>query len=311
MGRHVVGKGPVGTAVAGELVQRGHEVVVLSRSGGGGTPGVEHRALGAADGAALAAAARGADVLYNAVNPAYTRWVEDWPPVAAALLHAAQESGAVLAATGNLYAHGRPDGPMTARAPLAATDVKGRVRARMWLDALAAHEAGRVRAVEVRASDFVGPSVPAAQSHLVRQLDALRRGRRAWVVGDPDALHSWTYVPDLARTLVHLGSDERAWGRAWTVPSGAPRSQRAALTDLAVAMGAPVPRVTGLPWPLLRAVGLASAQMREVAAIRHQWDQDFVLDASETTDVFGLRATPWDDVCRATVGAVSATGTAR
>jgi hypothetical protein len=47
--------------------------------------------------------------------------------------------------------------------------------------------------------------------------------------------------------------------------------------------------------------------MREVVAVRHQFDQEFVTDATATTSVFGLTATPWDDVVRATVGGVPAT----
>jgi len=204
-------------------------------------------------------------------------------------------------AMGNLYGYGRPRGPMTATDPLVASDVKGRVRARMWADMLAAHEAGRVRVAEARASDFVGPTVPPAQSHLVRQLRTLRSGRRTWVVGDPDVAHSWAYLPDVAATLVALGTDERAWGRPWMVPSTAPRSQRQALTDLAAAMGARPARVSGMPWPLLRATGLAVPQLREVVAIRHQWDADFVADGSETTAVLGIEPTGWDEVCRSTV----------
>src|SRR5689334_16839072 len=141
----IVGKGPVGTTTAELLAARGHEVRVLSRSGGRSAEGIEHRQVDAADTGAVAAAALGAVTLYNAVNPPYHRWQTDWPPVAAALLTAAERTGAVLVTMSNLYAYGRPSGPMTPDSPLAATDTKGRVRARMWLDALAAHEAGRAR----------------------------------------------------------------------------------------------------------------------------------------------------------------------
>ncbi|MGY2128823.1 NAD-dependent epimerase/dehydratase family protein [Blastococcus sp. SYSU DS0617] len=303
----IVGKGPVGTTTAEELTTRGHRVRVLSRSGGVSTDAIEHRQVDAADAGALTRAAAGADVLYNAVNPAYHRWATDWPPVAAALLTAAERTEAVLVTMGNLYGYGRPAGPMTPETPLAATDVKGRVRNRMWADALAAHEAGRVRVTEARAADFVGPQVPAAQSHLVRQLPALRAGRRAWVVGDPDVRRSWAYLPDVAATLATLGTDERALGRAWHVPTTAPRSQRQALTDLAEAMSLPPARVSGIPWPVLRAVGLAVPVMREVVDIRHQWDADYVCDGTATTETFGLRATPWDDVVRATAAGVPVT----
>src|SRR4051794_12281111 len=183
----IVGKGPVGTTTAEALSARGHQVRVLSRSGGTSTDAVEHRQVDATDAGALTAAARGAAALYNAVNPAYDRWATDWPPVATALLTAAERTGAVLVTMSNLYGYGRPSGPMTPETPLAATDVKGRVRIGMWQEALAAHEAGRVRVTEARAADFVGPQSSADHSHLVRQLAAVRAGRRAYVVGDPDA----------------------------------------------------------------------------------------------------------------------------
>jgi nucleoside-diphosphate-sugar epimerase len=305
MARHVVvGKGPVGTATAQLLAERGHEVVVLSRSGGTSTDAVRHVAVDASDTAALTAAVGQADVLYNAVNPpVYDRWTTEWPPIAAAMLAAAERSQALLVVMGSLYGYGRPSGPLTAASPLAATDVKGRLKARLWEDALAARAAGRVRVTEARASDFVGPTVPAPQSHLMRQLDTLRKGRRAWVIGDPDAPHSWSYVPDVAATLVALGADPRAEGRPWMVPTTPPRTQRQALTDLARAMGAPPAKVSGTPWPVLRAVGVLQSQMRELVAIRHQWDAPFVLDSTETTEVLGLVPTPWDDVVRATAAA--------
>ncbi|MGY1744417.1 NAD-dependent epimerase/dehydratase family protein [Blastococcus sp. SYSU D00695] len=302
----IVGKGPVGTTTAATLAAAGHEVRVLSRSGGTSTAAVEHRQVDAADADALTAATRGAAALYNAVNPDYSRWPTDWPPVAAALLTAAERAGAVLVTMGNLYGYGRPTGVMTPDSPLAATDTKGRVRNRMWADALAAHEAGRIRMTEARAADFVGPQVPAAQSHLVRQLPAVRRGRRAFVVGDPDAPRSWSYLPDVAATLAVLGTDERALGRAWHVPSSPPRSQRQAIADLCAAAGRPAVPVSGLPWPLLRAIGVVAPRMREVVDVRHQFDQPYLMDAAATTARFGLTATPWEQVVAATVQAVPA-----
>ena len=47
--------------------------------------------------------------------------------------------------------------------------------------------------------------------------------------------------------------------------------------------------------------------MREVVDVRHQFDKEYVTDATATTATFGLTATPWDEVVAATVGAVPAT----
>ena len=61
--------------------------------------------------------------------------------------------------------------------------------------------------------------------------------------------------------------------------------------------------MSGIPWPALRAVGVALPFMREVVDVRHQFDQPYVIDATATTATFGVTATPWDDVVAASVGA--------
>lgn len=64
-------------------------------------------AIDATDADRLIEAASGAAVLYNCANPPrYDRWARDWPPLAAALLAAAERTGAELVTTGNLYGYG-------------------------------------------------------------------------------------------------------------------------------------------------------------------------------------------------------------
>ena len=84
--------------------------------------------------------------------------------MARAFLEVAERTGAGLVTVGNLYGYGRVDGPITPQAPVRPAGVKGQVRARMWADALAAHTAGRVRATELRASDYFGPGASAGMS---------------------------------------------------------------------------------------------------------------------------------------------------
>ncbi len=121
MTRHViVGRGAVGTTTAALLAEQGHEVLVVSRSGGNQVTGsVEHVAADASDASVLNSIAKGAVALYNCANPAYHRWPVDWPPLANALLDAAEGTGAVLVTTNNLYAYGPVVGPMAEDLPLA------------------------------------------------------------------------------------------------------------------------------------------------------------------------------------------------
>ena len=111
--RHVVvGAGPVGLATAELLVEQGKDVVLVSRSGTGPEiSGVRREAADVADAGRLVELAEGAVALYNCVNPpSYTVWPEFWPPVAAAFLAAAEQSGAVLVTAAALYPYGPVDG---------------------------------------------------------------------------------------------------------------------------------------------------------------------------------------------------------
>jgi len=296
MSKHiVVGAGPIGTATSLLLAERGEEVVVVTRSGSGPThPAITRTTADASSSATMADLATGAVAIYNCVNPAYHRWPIDWPPIAGALLAAAEQSDAVLVTVSNLYAYGPVSDPMTEDLPLAAQGPKGRTRAQMWRDALAAHDAGRVRATEVRGSDYVGPG---AQSHLgERVVPRLLAGKDVTVMKSADTAHTWTATDDVARLLVTVALDERAWGRAWHVPSNPPRTQREAVGDLCRVAGLDPVKVKEYPSLLIRGMGLFNPLMRELPEVAYQLEDPFVLDSTAAQQTFGLAPTPWDDV---------------
>jgi nucleoside-diphosphate-sugar epimerase len=303
----VVGAGATGSGVAVQLAEGGHEAVVVSRSGSGPrADGVRLVAVDAADRAALATLSAGAQAIFNCANPPYHRWPTDWPPIADALLDVAEGTGATLVTLGNLYPYGVPSGPMSPHDPFNPTCEKARVRGRMWEDALARHQEGRLRAVEVRASDFIGPGANAVLGD--RAIPRILAGRSVQVVGDPDAPHSWTYVGDVATTLVACALDESSWGRAWHVPTDPPRSARQAVGDLADAAGVPHVKVTSVPSALLRLAGIFSPLMRELPKTLYQFEVEFVIDDAETRAHFGLGPTPWDRVLSETLAPFRSAG---
>jgi nucleoside-diphosphate-sugar epimerase len=265
-------------------------VRLITRSGGGpDQDGVERIAADATDAPALADHARGAIALYSCAGPAYHRWVRDWPPLGAALIRAAELTGAVLVSTGNLYGYGRVDGPMTEQLPLRPTSVKGRVRAELWT-------AGRIRTAEVRGSDYLGAGTTSPFSVMV--LPKVVAGRTASIPADPDAPHSWTQVSDVAKLLVAVAADEKAWGRPWHVPTAPPVSVRALAERTAELAGAPRARVRVMPGVLLRLAGLVAPAAREMVEVQYQLRAPFVLDSTAATDAFGLEPAPIDTALR-------------
>jgi nucleoside-diphosphate-sugar epimerase len=197
----IVGSGSTGTTVAHRLSASGHSVTMVTRHGTGPQcDGIELVAADATNADRLTEITAGSRALFNCANPPYHRWPTDWPPLAASLLRTAERTGATLVTLSNLYAYGVPTAPMTPHDPLNARYLKAQIRAQMWRDALASHLEGRVRAVEVRASDFIGPGANSVVGD--RVIPRILEGKSCSVIGDPSALHSWTFVDDVAATLV-------------------------------------------------------------------------------------------------------------
>jgi nucleoside-diphosphate-sugar epimerase len=298
---HVIaGAGPVGRATAVQLASEGHSVLLVSRSGRGpAIEGVRRTAADAADAACLTGLATGAVALYNCINPpSYDVWAAYWPPVAAALLEAAERTGATLVTASCLYGYGPVDGPMVEGLPDAATGAKARVRAQMWADALAAHDAGRIAAVEVRGSDYLGPWV--TNAHIPQVVPRALAGRSVRVFGRADQPHSFTDVRDMGRALAAVAQAPHAWGRVWHAPTNAPRTQAETVADVCRAAGREPVTVRAWPKALLSVGGRFVPLLRELRETVYQFERPYVLDSGAITRELGLEPVPWAEVCRAT-----------
>jgi nucleoside-diphosphate-sugar epimerase len=300
---HVVfGTGQVGSALAAHLAGLGIAVRAVSRHRPATLAGgVDWRAADVTDPEAAADAAKGASVVYQCVNAPYTQWPELFPPLQRGVLAAAERTGALLVALENLYGYGPTGGrPMTEDLPLAATTVKGRTRAAMTAELLAAAEAGRVRLAIGRASDFFGPGVTQGSTLGERVFGNALAGRRADFIGNPDLPHTYSYVPDIAAGLATLGTDPRAAGQVWHLPGPQTVTTRALLDLVAGEVGHQV-AVRSLPKLAVRALGLVNPMLRELAEMAYEFDQPFILDTSKYESAFGAAGTPLADAIAATV----------
>jgi nucleoside-diphosphate-sugar epimerase len=197
--------------------------------------------------------------------------------------------------------YGRADGrPFTEDRAADAHTRKGRVRAAMARDLMAAHDAGRVQVTVGRASDFFGPRAGAQSLIGDWVIPPALADKPASVMGDPDMPHTYTYIPDIGENLVGLGEHDDALGRVWHLPSPETRTTREVVALVYQAAGTR-PRLKVTPAWQMRALGLVNRTVREINEMRYEFDEPFIVDASRAESELGLRATPLADAVEQTV----------
>ena len=300
--KHVVfGAGALGVEVANQLVRQGADVRVVSRNTVSHLPGAETLGADLSEPSSASVAAKGADVIYFCVAPPYHEWTQGFWQLQEAAIAAAHRTGAVLVAAENLYGYGVA-GDLTEQVPLAAKTRKGSVRARMSNRLFEAHSNGEIDAVSGRASDFFGPTV--RQSALGERFwPNLLAGKPVSWFGDPDARHSFTYLPDFAAALITLATAPDSWGRAWHVPCPEPLTVSEVSGRAATIATAAPARLRRTPRFVLRLVGMAVPAAGEMVEMEYAYAEDFVVRQDDWNARFDQRATPWDAALRATIQA--------
>jgi nucleoside-diphosphate-sugar epimerase len=293
----VVGSGTVGTSLAKRIGATGESVFLISRSIN--QPDLENVRRVRADAASLSsliAASPKANYIYNCVNPSYNKWTEEWPPINDALIELAKKTGAVLVTCSNLYGYGPHKGVLTEDLPLNATWRNGRVRADMWLKLKKHHDAGEIRATEVRGSDYIAASDQSRMGD--RVVPRLKEGKGVQLLGELDKSHTWTDPEDVAHLMMIVAKEEVAWGKPWHVPSNPPMTQRHVVRDIALELGGKDPKVSSVPPLLEKLLGTFNPVIRELRNTAYQFNAPFIMSDEKARNAFGLKPKPWETVIR-------------
>lgn len=278
----VVGaNGRIGRAALEAFLEAGWKVRAFVRNGSAERvrSGVTIFEGDAFDARAVAAAAEGADLIVNALNPPYERWTTELPRITASILHAAKESGASVILPGNVYNYGEGM-PETLRedTPHAPTTRKGALREEMEAAYRSAAAEG-VQTIVVRAGDYIEQEQTGNwfDSYIANEVD---KGVVTYP-GQLDRVHSWAFLPDVARAMVGLAEARStldafdAFGFAGFSITGAEL-----IAAIETAAGRPL-KVKKFPWSIIRVVGLFSPAMREVIEMRYLWDVPHGIDGAK------------------------------
>ena len=200
------------------------------------------------DAKATADAVAGSDVSYLAVGLKYDHrvWQQQWPRVMRNAIDACKRHHSALVFFDNVYAYGRVDGVMTEETPYNPCSRKGEVRARiatMFMDEV---RRGELRGMIVRSADFYGPGAIQTLTHMAVTA-RLKAGKTPQWIGNPRAVHTFTYTPDAGRTVALLGNTDGAYGQVWhALTSKTPMTGEAVRANRVRAVGTTLSRCK---WP--------------------------------------------------------------
>lgn len=291
--RHVVlGAGPLGRATAAALAKAGHAVRLVNRSGKLSDPpaGVELVGADLRATETFGPIVDGAAAVYFCAQPAYHRWPQEFPALQEAAIAIASKAGARLVAAENLYGYGPANRPFTEDMPMAATTRKGRVRAAMYARLMQARAEGLISVSIARGSDLFGPHVEGSAVG-ARAFRALLKGEGVGLLGDPNALHTVTFVEDFGAALAVLGVDPRADGQVWHVPNAPAVSQRR-FFEIAARLAERRLSVRKVGPLELHALGLFISPVREMIEMQYEFERPFVVDHTKFVNAFGDLSTP-------------------
>ncbi|MCB1386996.1 MAG: oxidoreductase, partial [Nitratireductor sp.] len=247
---------------------------------------------------ALIEATRGADIIFNGLNPPYTDWHDRALPMAENTLAAASAHGALHLFPGNVYPYGSKLPPLlTPDTPLRPDHAKARIRADMQHRFEAAARRGAVQTVVLRAGDFFGGTGTGSWFDLVLS-EKLDSDRFTWP-GNPKIDHAWAYLPDLAQAFVRLAAhqDDLPMFSSFTF-AGHTASGEAMQRATERAVGRRLRR-RALPGFLVSIAGWVQPKMREVSEVFYLWHRPHRLDGSALEAVTGpLPHTPLDEAVR-------------
>ena len=288
----IFGTGPVGCWTARALCRQGHAVRAVNRNGVRPDlmpADVEMVKADAADPTQASAAAKGASVVYQALNPPYHLWHEFFPGLQAGALAAAKAASAKYVSIENLYMYDSSK-PMTEDSPVAPVSKKGALRQKMAEEVMAAHMRGEVRATAIRSSDYYGPGVLASALG-ERVFGNLVAGKKAQIIGSTKVPHSFSYIEDVGRAAAALGTSDKALGQVWIAPHAPARTQGEMVEEVCRVLGIE-PRISAVSPLMMRLAGLFTPVARASVEMMYEFTATFVVDSSRIERELDLSSTP-------------------
>lgn len=236
----------------------------------------------------------GSEVVYLVAGLAYNAaiWHEQWPRVMRNVIDACKKHNARLVFFDNVYAYGHVEGAMTETTPFNPISKKGEIRAKIASMLLDEMQAGNLQAMITRSADFYGPSVVQSFPHAT-VFQRLKAQKSPQWIGNPNAVHTFTFTPDAGQAVAMLGRIPDAYGQTWHLPTTKEPFTGSEFVRLACELAnQPYKLQLAPPW-LLKLMGLFMPVLRENQEMMYQFDYDYRFDSSKIESAYGLKPTSY------------------
>jgi nucleoside-diphosphate-sugar epimerase len=288
-------KGRFGQAALKAFLAAGWTVRTFARGWKNPAPtGVTQIEGDAFDTECLKEACKGCDVIVNALHLPYESWARDLPRLTANVIAATKSSGATVLIPGNLYVYGeKSDIALKETTAWRPTTRKGQLR----VDMENAFRDAQVPTIVLRGGDYIGEGQTG--NWFDGYITAKSERGKTMYPGPLDQVHAWAYLPDMARAAVQLAEARHRCERFEEFGfHGYALTGRALVDAVSKAIGKPQ-KVTGMPWFLLRFMGVFSPFMREVVEMRYLWHVPHRMDGAKLARFLpDFKATSVDDAIK-------------
>ena len=268
--------GAIGSAIVRQLAAEGKEVRVFVRDAEKFRrllPDVPAEVLtgDALNPADVQRAVVGADTVFHCVNFPLTQYERTLEAVQV-LIEAALPHKPHVVFPGNTWVFGKPARlPITPDTPFNPPSTIARIKAQV--DEILMDSG--LPATVVHLPDFYGPNVV---NPLVKPLfENGLAGKDITFPAPVDVPHQFVYIDDAARALIAVAGQEGCYGRRYTVGGIEPVTVRR-FAEMIYQTAGTGGKVRGMPFWLLRLLGLFSAEARAGAGMMHTFAWDVSMD---------------------------------
>jgi nucleoside-diphosphate-sugar epimerase len=247
-------------------------------------------------------AVAGSEVVYLLAGLRYDTdvWREEWPKVMRNVIDACKKHGSKLVFFDNVYSYGLVKGPMTEETPFNPVSKKGEVRAKIATMLLDEVKSGNLQAMIIRGADFYGPGAKLTLTYAT-VTERLKAKKGPQWIGNPKAIHTFTYTPDAGKSVAMLGNTASAYNQTWHSPTSKDKMTGEEYVRIACRLMDAKYSLMSMPKFGVRLVGLFMPVMREFVEMMYQFENEYIFDSTKFEKAFNMKTTSYEEGIAATL----------